>query len=363
MEANNKEHILLALCGMSPAVISETIYVLNQSNNCPDSLVVITTTAGKKVLQREFFDSGVWQKLLQNIDKKISFSLNHKHCRILPAEDGNAPDITNTADVENAADFILETLRQFTENPETRITFSIAGGRKSMTASAALCMSLLGRTEDQLCHVLVTPPFEDPRLQPKFYFPCPETIHKTPDGNSIPASTAQLQLSFLPYVRCRYLIQNELQRLPGNYEKIVLAATNKAEAISKPKKLIIDLMQETVIIGDTKIKLQFFSFMLYWMLAERAQKRQKKLHGSLELYENFIDFIEEKTQLVEEGRFYYNCVKLLNSDIDSSNLARRIYDLKKALQKYRISENFLPCRKRAVYALNINADQIILRIS
>ena len=58
------------------------------------------------------------------------------------------------------ADFITEQVRQITADPAASLHVSIAGGRKTMGFYAGYALSLFGRAQDQLSHVLVSPSFE-----------------------------------------------------------------------------------------------------------------------------------------------------------------------------------------------------------
>jgi len=125
-------HIFISLCGMSPAVITENLYRIchDRADNIPDEVVVITTTAGESCIKKELFDSGIWQQFRTDLNiapDKLQFGNSAKHIRLLPDSGGNnnATDIDNNAVSNQAADYILNVLRQFTENPETEIIFSL----------------------------------------------------------------------------------------------------------------------------------------------------------------------------------------------------------------------------------------------
>ncbi len=62
-EIDDRTHILICLCGMSPAVVTETVYALAQSGDPPAQVIVITTSAGEAVLREKLWDSGVWAAL------------------------------------------------------------------------------------------------------------------------------------------------------------------------------------------------------------------------------------------------------------------------------------------------------------
>src|SRR6516164_11043285 len=51
------EVVLLAVTGMSPAILTETVWALAQENPpvVPDRVVVLTTTAGKEQIERQLF--------------------------------------------------------------------------------------------------------------------------------------------------------------------------------------------------------------------------------------------------------------------------------------------------------------------
>jgi len=200
MKNEEKEKILIALCGMSPAVITETVYALVcETKHPPDKIIVITTTLGHEKIKTELFESGVWNDLTDSLNVNMEFSDSNYHIRLIPNSDatGDAKDIVTSEDNNRTADFILETLREFTENPDTQIIFSIAGGRKTMSAIASMAMSLLGREQDILCHVLVNPPFDSPALSPKFYFPDKTRTYLSPDGEKYSAANARITLCAL----------------------------------------------------------------------------------------------------------------------------------------------------------------------
>ena len=349
-------HILISLCGTSPAVVTETVFMLAKAGDPPDKVVVITTVTGEYCLKKELMDSGIWTSLKKNVQCEISFSLNHEHLRLLPDDDGNAADVTDSRSVDRAASFILDVLRQYTENSDVKITFSIAGGRKSMSAVSALCMSLLGRRGDRLCHILVNPPFDDPALIPKFYFPIQGQIHTDREGETFYSATARLELSYLPFVHCRYLIENELKRLPGDYSRMVALANSNAETAGVMPELELDPANQRIRIGMIELKLPLQEFLLYWMLAERCKSNKAFLLGKMELYEEFVDFVEySRTKLPR--KFYFSCADIRDRS-QQATLYKRISDLTATLRKASVSEFFLPTPKRGVYGLDLTPGKI-----
>ena len=136
--------ILIAGMGTSPAVLTETVWALAHQEQpiVPDEIVVITTTSGKDALRTAVMsgEPSVWERLKAAlrkekiaIDGKLVFG--DTSIRVTPDESGNEiVDLRTGADNFRAADFMLGELRKYTEDTETTILCSIAGGRKTMSA-------------------------------------------------------------------------------------------------------------------------------------------------------------------------------------------------------------------------------------
>jgi CRISPR-associated protein (TIGR02584 family) len=106
-----------------------------------------------------------------------------------PLEDIRSPD-----DNRRAADGITELIREFTADPDCALHVSIAGGRKTMGFFLGYALSLYGRPQDKLSHVLVSEPFES---SSGFYYPtpasrfsnCPAAASSTPPARRSPSPT------------------------------------------------------------------------------------------------------------------------------------------------------------------------------
>lgn len=243
LRSEKSEIVLLAVTGMSPAVLTETIWALAQERPAiiPNRVVVLTTLAGRKAIERELLtpmepdNQTVWQRLRLAVLGKTA----HDDSRLILEPPGviTAPnrsagrsdpleDIRMRDDNAAAADFILEEVRRIVENPGTRLVASLAGGRKTMGALLYAAMTLLGRETDRLTHVLVNEPFEDPRLQPRFYFPPGQAVtHCLPSpGNREPrqisSAEARVELAEVPFVPLRNRFV-DLAELPGSFRALV----------------------------------------------------------------------------------------------------------------------------------------------
>lgn len=80
----------------------------------------------------------------------------------VPKSNGRELDDSRSLDDNQAiADFIIDEVRALTSDENTQLHASIAGGRKTMTFFLGYAMSLFGRTQDRLSHVLVSEPYEN----------------------------------------------------------------------------------------------------------------------------------------------------------------------------------------------------------
>jgi len=297
----NEEHILLSLCGTSPAVITETIWALAQehienpsSADLPHRIVVLTTTLGAKSIREQLLtcpQSGtesIWSQLRNelkqagfNIKGRLVFGDTSEHLRVFsipcPLTGLASPlDDIRTADDQTAtADYLLETLRSFTETPNTKVTASLAGGRKTMSSLLYGCMTLIGRRDDRLTHVLVSQPYDSPVIRPRFYYPQQQEQELiTPNElHPILAQDAQVQLMDVPYVPVRYAFEKQLGDTPGGFHELVAIYTGKAILTDVDLPLSLNPIRSEVQYGTYTIKLSLREFGLMHFLAFRAQQK------------------------------------------------------------------------------------------
>lgn len=270
--SERKKHVLIVMVGISPAVITETVYALcKEKADPPDEVIVYTTSTGKKKITQELFNSqnNVWIEMLSELGQtgKIKFGIPSIK-EILIAKNGITEvcnDITSDDENKAMADFLLQEIRGYTDNPGVKISFSIAGGRKSMSAMGALVMSLVGRHCDKLYHILVEEGFENPRLEPPFFYP--------KDGDMYPEKNkrscdVKLSLMEIPVVLCRYWFHDKYKDIT-DYTDLV-NTINRAQIEIK-----LDFKDHSIMYFDQKIKTNFLEFLLYRFFVERYKENEK----------------------------------------------------------------------------------------
>lgn len=235
---------LLAVTGLSPAIVTETLWTLarRQPAIFPDKVVFITTATGAGILEAQLFspkpewnDRSVWEALRKSIKAPADALVaeppaviampDASQGRSLPLDDIRTPE-ENAA----AAEFIFGQVWNVVRDRDQRLIASVAGGRKTMGALLHAAVSLIGRETDLLTHVLVEPPYD---TLPDFFFPGQPGGDLTDrDGNRHPTRKAKPILTEVPFVPLRNRFK-ELDDLPGSFltlrDKLAASLARDAE--------------------------------------------------------------------------------------------------------------------------------------
>lgn len=289
------ETILLVATGMSPAVLTETLWALAHENPSiiPDKVRVITTDTGKEFIQRELFTSSpefggatVWETLRVSLLRGKIDSDRRLFCdeiRVIQKPDAKSglyqplDDIRSVQDNQTAADFLLDEVRRITENPDTTLIASLAGGRKTLGALMYACVSLIGRPQDRLTHVLVNEPFDNTALTPRFYFPNqPASSHEIRDQKTgavqcVKSSDARVTLVDVPYVRLRELFPDQLGKFPGRFKALVDMYSGRITEVTVPEvRLLLD--RPAIEVNAIVVDLAPREYALYAYMLGRAKR-------------------------------------------------------------------------------------------
>ncbi len=275
--------IVLAATGLSPQVVTETIYalaVVGQPAFPPTEVRLITTTEGAKRAQLQLLhaDSGWFHRLRRDYDlPPITFSADHIH--IIEDADGQPlSDIREPVDNTNAADCITSVVRELTQDDSCALHVSIAGGRKTMGFYTGYALSLYGREQNRLSHVLVNAPYES---HPQFFYPTPQSqviYTRGPDERPFDTRDAQVKLASIPFVRLRDGLDENLLNGKASFSSVVA----DAQRAIPPVHLELNLANCTVEAGGESFAIKPSLFAFYWMLAERARQGRPGLHWSEE---------------------------------------------------------------------------------
>lgn len=198
--------ILLLVSGNSPQIITETLYALITQSIpwVPNEIHLITTQQGRSNAIGQLLNekTPVFKQLLRDYGISQSILFDHSTIHIIEHNGNQLDDLRTPEENQAAADCISENIRQLTQSENTELHVSLAGGRKTMGFYAGYALSLFGRVQDKLSHVLVSENYESS----DFYYPAPTPDShwiKTREGKSLDSHKAKIWLAEIPFVRMR----------------------------------------------------------------------------------------------------------------------------------------------------------------
>lgn len=251
-----KTHTLLATTGASPQIVTETLYAIHQQNQrWPDAIFLITTSLGKEKAVQGLIDDDHLQRLCDELKRPIP-AFDASHVLVTPGADGTeVEDARSLDDHEALANFIMTEVRNRTADPDASLHASLAGGRKTMTFYIGYAMSLFGRPQDTLSHVLISEGYENIR---GFWFPTqaePNRHVVDNKGQTLDASAAEVTLAPIPFIRHRHnlpqvLLQNSQTVQFADLVQLINLGENP-DAL----RLVLDLPQKTIRLQDTDHRL------------------------------------------------------------------------------------------------------------
>lgn len=262
--------ILLCVTGLTPQVVTESLYALARQNPpfIPTEIAVITTLEGAQRLRLALLseDPGWFRRLCHDLAlPAIAFDASRIH---VLADAGGQPmaDIRTPDDNRCAADQIVQAVRALTSDPSAALHVSIAGGRKTMGYYLGYALSLFGRPQDRLSHVLVSEPFESSW---DFFYPTPyERIIQIRGDKLANCRDAQVTLAEIPFVRLREGLPPRLLSGQAGLSAVVQAANR---ALLAPR-LALDCSRRLALADDIALELGATEFAVLLWLAERARQ-------------------------------------------------------------------------------------------
>lgn len=264
--------VLLAVSGLSPQIVTETLYALATQSPTPwvpTEIHLLTTTEGAHRARLSLLsdDLGWFHRLCRDYGLQgITFNTDHIH--VLQTASGEAmEDIRTVQDNSAAADAITAQVRAFSADTQSALHVSIAGGRKSMGFYAGYALSLFGRPQDRLSHVLVSEPFENTL---DFFYPTPYSrTLQTLNGRYADTREAQVTLAHIPFVSLRHGLPDALLQGSATFNETVDAA----RMALAPPKLSISIRNRAIEAGGRKVRLSPASLAMLALFARRAMQQ------------------------------------------------------------------------------------------
>lgn len=328
---------LLAVTGLSPAIVTETIWALAQEKprTLPQRVVFITTGVGAAKIREQLHTAlpalggqSAWQALRSALKAK-DHELIAEDPRVIGMANKKTgvldtlPDIVTPEENDIAASFILEEVRRVVENPETRLVASIAGGRKTMGALLHAAVTLIGRETDRITHVLVSPPYE---TLPGFYFPAqPGAALKDRDGKDHLPAKAKVYLADVPFAPLRNRFK-ELDAMPGSFDGLRRKFSRELKADAARRVLIeIGYRQKTLWVDDRPVKLRPKLLAVLHFLLTRQEKNSSPTDQK--------EAAERMNRWLKKADFIPLGYGLQNGGITADVIRHELSELRKPLAK------------------------------
>ena len=265
---------LLCITGLTPQVVTETLYALYREDpaQLPTDIHVLSTDDGiGRARLTLLSDHPGWFHRLCTDYRLPPMRFGPDSLHLLRNGHGQPlSDIRDGADNATAADMVTEWVRRLTADEADQVHVSLAGGRKTLGFFAGYALSLFGRPQDRLSHVLVNPPFES---HPGFFYPTPypEIIYgQAPDPCPLDSRDAIVTLADIPFVRLRHGLPASLLSGRTSFSDTVQTAQHSLD----PPRLEIDVGGGQVRAGGFPVELAPAELAFYLWLAQRAAAGQ-----------------------------------------------------------------------------------------
>lgn len=353
---SSPEVVLLAVTGMSPAILTETIWALAQEPEpvIPTRVLAVTTTPGRRLIEQQLLGSNPrfagrspWQALRDalaaqghDLTGRLRFGPTSDDVRVITAvhpqtgETRELDDLRHPADNEAAADFLLSHVRAQVENPDTHLIASLAGGRKTMGALLYACLSLVGRETDRLTHVLVTEPFESLK---DFWFPSqpggPLVDREDKPHNP---SAARIELADIPFVALRVLFHKEFGRSAGSFRRLVDRCRDQvSRTAGEQVRLQIDRTRCEIDVNGTRLAPAPREHIILLFLADRCKNGGEPIASYQEAVEPLDQFRKDLRASAPKAALadWRHGVSLENRFQEEQEIRRAISSLRKKLRE------------------------------
>ena len=264
------KHILISVVGLSPQVITETLYYYwcLASPLVPITEVfALTTLRGKQALEEMLLGDNGKLKALCSDYNLPPIHFDPANIYLLKSADGQPlEDISSVVDNEALANQLFAFVRKLATLTDICLHVSIAGGRKTMGLYIGLAMQFYGRPGDTLSHVLVNPELENR----EFFYPPPNGADVVlSDGRTIPADKIQLELAEIPLLLLGEKIPFLKEHTDAGYTELIEIAQREYNALQAISPVIINTFARCLEIGEVSINLTPLELALYLFFAQR----------------------------------------------------------------------------------------------
>jgi CRISPR-associated protein (TIGR02584 family) len=331
MENNDKKrHVLVAVSGMAPAVLTEAVWALSKRYKIiVDEIVVFTTSEGRDAIKEELLDSGVWNRLRMELCSRkpqdsMRLSLDVSKSIFIFENDESVPisDLRSYKENMKAADLMMKHLYHYASKEDYVIHGLISGGRKTMTALFYSCMCLLGRRGDKMYHVLTEEKYER-NLDPPFYFPergCDLNVIKNKVVvGKVKAADIKVDFFEVPFVHMGEWTEKNCRDKGSDhsYENLVALVDDSVRNALLPREVKFDFKRGSISLDDEVFNVSASEFVFLVFLLQ-GYDMDGLLYCMKELKEKIEKCDEEifRNKVNKELKWFYKFGWKGKSDFD-----------------------------------------------
>jgi CRISPR-associated protein (TIGR02584 family) len=283
--------VLVSLVGTTPAVLTETVWALATGEDpiVPDEIIAITTAPGATLLKRLLFTDGHWRGLKEALKAKgidrvdgIRFGNTGESIRIFASQCGEREldDVRTPEDFAAVAEFFTKLIRGYTVDDTCNLIVSIAGGRKTTSALLHSVVTLLGRTQDRINHILVDDAWV---RQPNFLYPgCKGTFIDPDTKQPLCSAEAELHLANVPFVPLRYLFKEEVGAT-SSFVDLVNRLRIRSANVEEDLQIRLEPARGTLAVNQRPVRLSAREFLFYLAFSRRSKQGAPPLRAFVDI--------------------------------------------------------------------------------
>ena len=192
------------------------------------------------------------------------------HCGVR-SDKSLVDDIRDEVDAIIFGDLITNLIKSITDDENTKLHLSLAGGRKTMSYHAGAAISFFARYRDRLSHALVSP--KELEHCPNFWWPGQNEelvahrhlINGKQKLFSTSLEDASVDLIYTPFVRLGGRLKGQTFEEGKTYQQFV----DQANPTDELPELTVNILEKTVTIGEFELDLEPWLLAIYVMILER----------------------------------------------------------------------------------------------